>query len=70
MEGAGVAQPASVGAQRSDWVALAVIYGLLAAGTIFVAAITPNFLTTSNFEAILRNTAHLPIDVAFRTGAD
>jgi ribose/xylose/arabinose/galactoside ABC-type transport system permease subunit len=42
---------------RADWVPLAVIYGLLAAATIAVAATTPNFLTSSNFEAILRNTA-------------
>ena len=42
---------------RAEWVPLAIIYGLLAAGTIFVAAITPNFLSASNFEAILRNTA-------------
>jgi ribose transport system permease protein len=48
------ALPAS---RRAEWVPLAAIYGLLAAGTIFVAAITPSFLSASNFEAILRNTA-------------
>ncbi len=36
---------------------LVVVYGLLAAGIAVVAIITPNFLTASNFEAILRNTA-------------
>lgn len=46
----------SVG-RRPDWIGLAVIYGLLAAGIVVVALITPNFLTASNFEAILRNTA-------------
>jgi ribose transport system permease protein len=60
---AGQQDPLSAGAAplpvvgRPDWVPLAIIYGLLAAGTIFVAAITPNFLSASNFEAILRNTA-------------
>jgi ribose transport system permease protein len=65
MEGAGVSAsqgealaPGVVApAQRADWVPLAVIYSLLAAGTIVVAAITPNFLSASNLEAILRNTA-------------
>lgn len=51
--GPGPAAPA----QRADWVPLAVIYSLLGAGTIVVAAITPDFLTAANFEAILRNTA-------------
>jgi ribose transport system permease protein len=44
-------------ARRADWLSLAVIYSLLAAGIIVVAAITPNFLSASNVEAILRNTA-------------
>lgn len=64
MEGAGVSAgqaelaPGAVApAARADWVPLAVIYSLLAAGTIVVAAITPNFLSASNLEAILRNTA-------------
>lgn len=49
--------PAVSVSRRPDWVGLAVVYGLLAAGIVVVALITPNFLTTSNFEAILRNTA-------------
>jgi ribose transport system permease protein len=44
-------------ARRADWLSLAVIYSLIAAGIIVVAAITPNFLSASNVEAILRNTA-------------
>ena len=49
--------PAVAVGQRRDWVSLVVVYGLLAAGIAVVAIITPNFLTASNFEAILRNTA-------------
>jgi ribose transport system permease protein len=48
---------AATQARRADWLSLAVIYSLLAAGIIVVAAITPNFLSASNVEAILRNTA-------------
>jgi ribose transport system permease protein len=51
------AGPAVSVSRRADWVGLALIYGLLAAGIVIVALITPNFLTASNFEAILRNTA-------------
>ena len=50
------ASAAAVG-QRRDWLSLVVVYGLLAVGIAVVAIITPNFLTASNFEAILRNTA-------------
>jgi ribose/xylose/arabinose/galactoside ABC-type transport system permease subunit len=65
MEGAGVSAeqpdrlaPAAVPpVRRADWVPLAVIYSLLATITIVVAAVTPDFLTAANFEAILRNTA-------------
>jgi ribose transport system permease protein len=51
-----VAAPVQPGG-RADWVPLAIVYGLIAAATIAIAATTPNFLTSSNFEAILRNTA-------------
>lgn len=37
--------------------AAALIYGVLIVAVAVVALTTPNFLTTSNFEAILRNTA-------------
>ena len=53
----GLAAGGNTPAQRADWVPLAVIYSLLGAGTIVVAAITPDFLNAANFEAILRNTA-------------
>jgi ribose transport system permease protein len=56
-EGADRLAPAAPPARRADWVPLAVIYALLATITIVVAAVTPDFLTTANFEAILRNTA-------------
>lgn len=57
-QGDAVAPPTAVTSPaRADWVPLAVIYGLLAVGTIVVAAITPHFVSASNFEAILRNTA-------------
>lgn len=63
MERAAATQPDGLAAApvepggRADWVQAAIVYGLVAAVTIVVAATTPNFLTGSNFEAILRNTA-------------
>jgi ribose/xylose/arabinose/galactoside ABC-type transport system permease subunit len=53
----GLAAPAPEAGGTADWVPAAIVYGLVAAATIAVAATTPNFLTSSNFEAILRNTA-------------
>jgi ribose transport system permease protein len=53
MEGAVAASAPS----RAEWVPLAVIYSLLGAITIIVAAVTPDFVNAANFEAILRNTA-------------
>jgi ribose transport system permease protein len=63
MEGATTGQAerlapgAAAPAGRADWLPLLGVYSVLGAATIVVAAITPNFLSASNVEAILRNTS-------------